>query len=70
MPRRHVYKDPGLSLANGHDPGRNGSKPRPEPFESCRVLCPRCGGTMTARCGLGGPYFHCMCYERPKIYRG
>jgi hypothetical protein len=28
-------------------------------------VCPRCGGPMTARCGTAGPYFHCLCHDRP-----
>jgi hypothetical protein len=66
MSRRRVYKDPGLVPSNGHAPSRNGRGPRPEPLETCTVVCPRCGGPMTARCGRGGPYFHCLCYERPR----
>jgi hypothetical protein len=26
-------------------------------------VCPLCGGTMTPRCGRGGPYFHCRCQD-------
>jgi hypothetical protein len=65
MPRRHVYKDPGLATPNGREPCANGRDRRPEPVSTCRVLCPRCGGVMTARCGRAGPYFHCLCYEHP-----
>jgi hypothetical protein len=64
MPRFRIYKEPRLPpSSNGPDAGSNGAGPRPEPISTCRVLCPRCGGVMTARVGRAGPYFHCLCYE-------
>jgi hypothetical protein len=61
--RRRIYKDPRLPPSEGQLLRRNGVA-RPEPISTCRVLCPRCGGVMTARVGRAGPYFHCLCYEK------
>ena len=33
-------------------------------FDTCLsiVRCPRCRTALTARLGVGGPYFHCGCF--------
>lgn len=62
MSRRRVSPHPRLHRALS--PSANGTAGRAEPCETCRVLCPCCGGPMTARCGRAGPYFHCLCHER------
>ena len=36
----------------------------PSLLDVCR--CPKCNGPMTARNGKQGPYFHCLCFERPR----
>jgi hypothetical protein len=34
-------------------------------LDVCR--CPKCEAPMTARCGVKGPYFHCLCAPRPRL---